>query len=37
MEIAKAGKEGKEIDEKITKDLQAGRGVAESMARWRTK
>jgi regulator of RNase E activity RraA len=36
-EIARAGQEGKETDERITEDLKAGRGVAESMARWRGK
>jgi regulator of RNase E activity RraA len=37
LEIAKVGKEGKQMDEGITGDLQQGRGVAESMAKWRTK
>jgi hypothetical protein len=36
-EIARAGQEGKKTDERITEDLKAGRGVAESMARWRGK
>ena len=36
-DIARAGNEGKQTDEKITKDLAEGSGVAESMARWRGK
>jgi len=37
LEIARVGKEGRATDEGITGDLQQGKGVAESMAKWRNK
>ncbi|WVQ82290.1 hypothetical protein IAT38_004418 [Cryptococcus sp. DSM 104549] len=34
-EVAKLGREGREVDERVRKDLEEGKGVKESMAKWR--
>jgi len=34
-EVVELAERGKEVDERIAKDLKAGRGVAESFAKWR--
>ena len=34
-EVVELAEKGKEVDERIAKDLKAGRGVAESFAKWR--
>jgi len=34
-EVVELAEKGKGVDERIAKDLKAGRGVAESFAKWR--
>jgi regulator of RNase E activity RraA len=34
-EVVELAERGKAVDERIAKDLKAGRGVAESFAKWR--
>lgn len=34
-EVVELAERGKMIDERVAKDLKAGRGVAESFAKWR--
>jgi regulator of RNase E activity RraA len=34
-EVIELAEKGKGVDERIAKDLRAGRGVAESFAKWR--
>lgn len=33
--VVEKGKEGRDVDENVRKDLEKGKGVKESMAKWR--
>lgn len=33
--VVEKGKEGRDVDENVRKDVEKGKGVKESMAKWR--